>query len=258
MQRIFLTLAIATGLSLASGATVLAADVARPVYKAPPPAPVAPYSWTGFYVGIHGGGAWSDWDWFYPCTATNLLIPLPCNLAQGGHSARSWLAGGHSRNSTTKSGNGSGASRQSSAQHNSMETIWIARSLPKNVLHSRTDFIGTVASRLGLAWDRMLLYAKGGAAWVHNDYWVSVATGSPVYRLDNCDSGRNAVGLDGRLRSLSTPLRKIGPPRSSTIIWIFGTGRILFTSSGAIPGQLSMGRGRRGSQAKDRIVQCRG
>ena len=47
MQRIFLTLATAMGLSLASGATVLAADVARPVYKAPPPAP-AVYSWTGF------------------------------------------------------------------------------------------------------------------------------------------------------------------------------------------------------------------
>ena len=54
MQRIFLTLATAMGLSLASGATVLAADVARPVYEAPPPAP-AVYSWTGFYIGIHGG-----------------------------------------------------------------------------------------------------------------------------------------------------------------------------------------------------------
>jgi hypothetical protein len=40
-------------------------------------------------------------------------------------------------------------------------------------LHSRTDFIGTVAPRLGLAWDRVLLYAKGGVAWAHDDYWLT-------------------------------------------------------------------------------------
>jgi outer membrane immunogenic protein len=92
MQRVFLTLATATAFTVASTATVLAADMTRPVYKAPPPMP-ALYSWTGFYVGIHGGGARFDKDWFYPCTATNLLLP-PCNLAQGGHSGTSWLAGG--------------------------------------------------------------------------------------------------------------------------------------------------------------------
>ena len=61
MQRIFLTLATAMGLSLASGATALAADVARPTYKAPPPVAVAAYNWTGFHVGIHAGYAWGDW-----------------------------------------------------------------------------------------------------------------------------------------------------------------------------------------------------
>src|SRR4249920_2561342 len=92
MQRIFLTLATATAFTVASAATVLAADLARPVYKAPPPAP-ALYSWTGFYVGIHGGGAWSNTDWFYPCSVTNIPQP-PCDRAQGGHSGESWLAGG--------------------------------------------------------------------------------------------------------------------------------------------------------------------
>ena len=96
MQRIFLTLATATAFTVTSAATVLAADIARPVYKAPPPvAPVpALYSWTGFYVGVRAGRAWADTDWFYPCSATNLLIASPCNLASGGHSGSSWLAGG--------------------------------------------------------------------------------------------------------------------------------------------------------------------
>jgi outer membrane immunogenic protein len=41
------------------GTPALAADMAAPVYKAPPPpAPVA--SWTGFYVGGDIGGAWAN------------------------------------------------------------------------------------------------------------------------------------------------------------------------------------------------------
>src|SRR5213078_1629555 len=41
----------------------LTANLAKPVYKAPP-APVAvSYDWTGFYVGIHGGGAWARKEW---------------------------------------------------------------------------------------------------------------------------------------------------------------------------------------------------
>ena len=48
-------LASSVGMALAPAAGQ-AADLA-PVYKAPPPmAPVA--SWTGFYIGVHGGAAW--------------------------------------------------------------------------------------------------------------------------------------------------------------------------------------------------------
>jgi outer membrane immunogenic protein len=51
---------------LALTGTAAAADLARPApapyYKAPPA--YAPYNWTGFYVGINGGGAFggSNWD----------------------------------------------------------------------------------------------------------------------------------------------------------------------------------------------------
>jgi len=61
MKRLCLAL---IGLMALAG-TAAAADMARPApvpyYKAPP---VLPYNWTGFYVGLNGGGAFggSSWD----------------------------------------------------------------------------------------------------------------------------------------------------------------------------------------------------
>lgn len=39
------------------GTSAFAADMAAPVYKAPPPPPPV-WSWTGFYIGLNGGGTW--------------------------------------------------------------------------------------------------------------------------------------------------------------------------------------------------------
>lgn len=47
-------------LAIVAGAgAATAADLARPVYKAPPP-PVVISDWAGFYLGVHGGGGWAD------------------------------------------------------------------------------------------------------------------------------------------------------------------------------------------------------
>jgi outer membrane immunogenic protein len=57
-----LILAVGAGLLAAAMAMPsLAADLPRPVYKAAPNF-VAPFSWTGFYVGLNGGYAWGKAD----------------------------------------------------------------------------------------------------------------------------------------------------------------------------------------------------
>jgi hypothetical protein len=36
--------------------------------------------------------------------------------------------------------------------------------------HAQTDWIASVTGRLGWTWDRVMLYAKGGAAWAGDKY----------------------------------------------------------------------------------------
>src|SRR5438128_88628 len=60
-----LLLGTVSALAMAAASSAGAADLtARPAYKAPPPiaAPV-PFTWTGFYVGGHLGGAWGTKEW---------------------------------------------------------------------------------------------------------------------------------------------------------------------------------------------------
>jgi hypothetical protein len=81
---------LATMSSLAIGAASVvapatAADLpARMPVKAPVIAP-APFSWTGFYVGIHGGGAWlkhrqTTFENNGACGSNNITIPSDCTL----------------------------------------------------------------------------------------------------------------------------------------------------------------------------------
>src|SRR5258708_23449788 len=52
-------IALATlALSALLAAPAMAADLSRPVYKAPPPPPPVYFSWTGCYVGGSVGGLW--------------------------------------------------------------------------------------------------------------------------------------------------------------------------------------------------------
>ena len=94
----------------------------------------------------------------------------PCNASVGGHTGSSWLAGGQV-----------GYNYQVNQWVLGVEAQFSATSLkgsdPQPVTtfiinNSKTDFIGTVAARLGVAWDRTLLYVKGGGAWAHDKFFV--------------------------------------------------------------------------------------
>jgi outer membrane immunogenic protein len=163
-------LMFATVALVAAAGAASAADMPAPVYKAPPPVVVPFYNWTGFYVGAHLG---YGWDTEHASVAgmsgmggmgtamVGMGIPsYDANGVLGGLQAgynyqmSSWVFGLEGEVAWT---NMSGASN------------WVMNG-NSGTLSTDVRWLDTVAGRVGYAFDRTLVYAKGGAAWESADY----------------------------------------------------------------------------------------
>jgi outer membrane immunogenic protein len=124
-----------------------AADLSRPPPTAPPYVPPY-YNWTGFYIGVNGGGAWGTSNW----------SPLPGSFNTsgglvGGTLGYNWQFGqwvwglegdadwSDIQGNTTGPGCGIGG-----------------------ICTTKNDFLATVRGRLGFAADRWMPYVTGGLA----------------------------------------------------------------------------------------------
>lgn len=143
--------------TLAACAGLLAVAMASPSFAADMPrkaAPyyVAPFSWTGFYVGINGGYGWGNSDWSSVVTSDAVKPKgwlaggtLGYNLQTG---AWVWGLEGDFDISTMKGSNiGTGAC----AGLIGCET--------------RNRWLATGRGRIGYAWDRFLPFITGGVAF---------------------------------------------------------------------------------------------
>src|SRR4051794_39011716 len=105
MSRFALALLASSAMSAIAFQPAAAADLPPPVVRPPPVAapvvvPVPVLSWTGFYIGVHGGGGWSRKSWgdtTTDCIPAILgdysLIPGACAADQGSHTAKGALGG---------------------------------------------------------------------------------------------------------------------------------------------------------------------
>jgi outer membrane immunogenic protein len=66
MKRVLLAFVSLAALTSAAAAADLLPPAAQGYYKAPAYLPA--YSWTGFYLGINGGGGWGSSSWDVPAT----------------------------------------------------------------------------------------------------------------------------------------------------------------------------------------------
>jgi outer membrane immunogenic protein len=142
-----------------SGAA-MAADISRPVYKAPPAGalPVT-YDWTGFYVGGHVGYGWAHNDWR---DAFGLGLTNSSNGFLGGGQAGfnyqigQFVLGAEGDFSWSGINGGS--------------TAGLAVPPPGASFNTDLNWISTLTGRAGIAFDRWLVYGKGGVAWANSKF----------------------------------------------------------------------------------------
>ena len=184
--------------SVAASGFAFAADLNRPVYKAPPPPPPAPvYTWTGWYVGGNVGYSWGDANTDLRGNGTVLTTvgssfasePLAFAASNTAH-PNGVIGGGQIGYDYQFSSNGVvgfEADIQGSGERRSNQfvdsfivpvcieptptgcTPGIIDPLPAAAVTSyeaEIDWFGTVRGRLGLlVGDQLLIYGTGGLAY---------------------------------------------------------------------------------------------
>ncbi|HLH98622.1 MAG TPA: outer membrane protein [Xanthobacteraceae bacterium] len=174
-----LLLATVSALALASVQPGRAADLRMPL-KAPPM--IKAFSWTGCYVGGHGGWGWgqktfSDTStvfgddliaFFTDASSKSFDVSGGVLGAQIGcdyQFAPGWVVGVEGNSSWT--------------DINGKFDCTSPTCFGPVHLDSDTDWMASVTARLGYAWtDRWLLYVKGGAGWVRDEYEINTYLGN--------------------------------------------------------------------------------
>ncbi len=152
------------------GDTTPAASAGTPMPVKALAVAAAPMNWSGFYIGGHLGGGWSDDQWSDPFGST-----------PGPHGTTNVAGFGDTTHATGPLGGGQiGANWQTGHWVLGLQADADAADLRgENTCFSGmggincqriVNALGTVTGRVGFAWDRSLIYAKGGGAWADATY----------------------------------------------------------------------------------------
>lgn len=158
-KTLLLTAAFA---ALAGSAFAADLPARAPYYKAPVAVPPL-FSWTGCYVGGSVGGGFGQTK----ATDDNGFVSSTGSRASTNTSG--FVGGGQVGCNYQFSNLVVGAEGQLLAGDVQGSNGLSALGTPET-LNSKTDWLTSATGRLGYAWDRWLLYAKGGAAWAHDKY----------------------------------------------------------------------------------------
>jgi len=248
------------------GGSAFAADL--PTRKGPPIAPVyvpPPFTWTGFYVGLNAGGAWtsgnSNNNFGFPFVGAVPFGGTSIPVATSGSSNRSGFIGGGQVGYNYQFGIGSGFVLGGEAdidwanisRNNSNNVLFGSFTLPQfpgtlftpsNVAarnNSNSQYIGTVRLRAGYAWDRILVYATGGLAYggVNNNNNVGSALTATTLSCAVCV----VPGTGGATNVTGVPVNTVfatqgGHSSSTKTGWTVGGGvEYAFTPNWTVKGE---------------------
>src|SRR6266446_3880424 len=137
------------GATLLLAGPALAADLGKPppAYKAAPLAPV--FTWTGFYLGVHGGYGWSSSDVF----GIGVFDSLKGGFGGG------QIGYNYQMNNFVLGIEGDGA--------------WADISQSFDGANFKFDALASLRGRLGVAFGNALLYGTAGGGWAHSKLSLS-------------------------------------------------------------------------------------
>ncbi len=165
MNMIRNVLVAGIGLVAFAAAPALAADLAaRPYAKAPVMIPVA-YDWSGFYIGLNGGGASSRECLTIDSVAGTAVTPN----SEGCHTATGGLAGGQIGYRWQSASWVFGIEAQGDWADLKGSNASLTAIIPYTN-QTKIDAIGLFTGQVGYAWNNVLWYVKGGAAVIDNKY----------------------------------------------------------------------------------------
>jgi outer membrane immunogenic protein len=158
------------GVALATGTVVCvcsaqAADL--PVRPVPPAAPVVyvppVYNWSGFYIGGNVGGGFANSSWTDSFGGPNNTFSKDGFIGGGQVGANvqfNWLVLGIEGDFDWTGLKGSGTDSVG------------------NTINTNTQWTSTVTGRVGAAFDRLLVYGKGGVAFANDESSVNMLSGA--------------------------------------------------------------------------------
>ena len=173
-----LTILAAAALAVGAAAPAVAADLPA---RAPAPYTKAPamvqaaYDWSGFYIGINGGGATGNVDWNADGFGD-----------EGSHNATGGTVGGQVGYRWQMSSWVFGLEAQGNWAD--FKGSNVSNIFAPNQNQTKIDSFGLFTGQIGYAWDRALIYVKGGAAVTDNKYSIFSAPGG--FLLDNTNETR--------------------------------------------------------------------
>ena len=164
MKKILLgAAAVVAAMSVAAPAS--AADLPARVYTKAPAMVAAIYDWSGFYVGINGGGGSAHNCW----NITNNAGAIIPSASEGCHDSTGGLVGGQLGYRWQSASWVFGVEAQGDwADFKGSNTSLFFG--VGNTNQTKEDAFGLFTGQVGYAWNNVLWYVKGGAAITDNKY----------------------------------------------------------------------------------------
>jgi len=151
-----------------------AADMPARIYTKAPPIAAPAYDWTGFYIGLNGGGASS-----HECLTITSVAGAPVTPnSEGCHDATGGIVGGQIGYRWQFTNWVFGLEAQGDWADLTGSNSSLTAVIPY-INETKVDAIGLFTGQVGYAWNNVLWYVKGGAAVTDNRY-RSFFTGTGV------------------------------------------------------------------------------